>query len=73
MPDKKELMMYRMTGAKEKLDSAKLLLDNGNYKDFYIVSQKDATEQFEKADADREINKNTEFYDNVMREGVRIA
>ena len=33
MPDKKELMMYRMTGAKEKLDSAKLLLDNGNYKD----------------------------------------
>ena len=131
--------MYRMTGAKEKLDSAKLLLDNGNYKDsigrsyyamfsavrailaldgvdyskhagviayfpkeyvktgkldklyskylsqafqirnqadyedFYIVSQKDATEQFEKADADREINKNTEFYDNVMREGVRIA
>lgn len=139
MPDKKELMMYRMAGAKEKLDSAKLLLDNGNYKDsigrsyyamfsavrailaldgvdyskhagviayfqkeyvktgkfdklyskylsqafqirnqadyedFYIVSQKDATEQFEKADADREINKNTEFYDNVMREGVRIA
>lgn len=139
MPDKKELMMYRMTGAKEKLDSAKLLLDNGNYKDsigrsyyamfsavrailaldgvdyskhagviayfqkeyvktgkfdklyskylsqafqirnqadyedFYIVSQKDATEQFEKADANREINKNTEFYDNVMREGVRIA
>ena len=140
MPDnKKELMMYRMAGAKEKLDSSKLLLDNGNYKDsigrsyyamfsavrailaldgvdyskhagviayfqkeyvktgkfdklyskylsqafqirnqadyedFYIVSQKDATEQFEKADADREINKNTEFYDNVMREGVRIA
>ena len=140
MPDnKKELMMYRMTGAKEKLDSAKLLLDNGNckdsigrsyyamfsavrailaldgvdyskhagviayfqkeyvktgkfvklyskylsqafqirnqadYEDFYIVYQKDATEQFEKADADREINKNTEFYDNVMREGVRIA
>ena len=34
MPDnKKELMMYRMTGAKEKLDSSKLLLDNGNYKD----------------------------------------
>ena len=132
-------MMYRMAGAKEKLDSSKLLLDNGNYKDsigrsyyamfsavrailaldgvdyskhagviayfqkeyvktgkfdklyskylsqafqirnqadyedFYIVSQKDATEQFEKADADREINKNTEFYDNVMREGVRIA
>ena len=140
MPDnKKELMMYRMAGAKEKLDSSKLLLDNGNYKDsigrsyyamfsavrailaldgvdyskhagviayfqkeyvktgkfdklyskylsqafqirnqadyedFYVVSQKDATEQFEKADADREINKNTEFYDNVMREGVRIA
>ena len=140
MPDnKKELMMYRMAGAQEKLDSSKLLLDNGNYKDsigrsyyamfsavrailaldgvdyskhagviayfqkeyvktgkfdklyskylsqafqirnqadyedFYIVSQKDATEQFEKADADREINKNTEFYDNVMREGVRIA
>ncbi len=140
MPDnKKELMMYRMAGAKEKLDSSKLLLDNGNYKDsigrsyyamfsavrailaldgvdyskhagviayfqkeyvktgkfdklyskylsqafqirnqadyedFYIVSQKDATEQFEKADANREINKNTEFYDNVMREGVRIA
>ena len=34
MPDnKKELMMYRMTGAKEKLDSSKLILDNGNYKD----------------------------------------
>ena len=34
MPDnKKELMMYRMAGAKEKLDSSKLLLDNGNYKD----------------------------------------
>ena len=34
MPDnKKELMMYRMTGAKEKLDSSKLLLDNGKYKD----------------------------------------
>ena len=34
MPDnKKELMVYRMTGAKEKLDSSKLLLDNGNYKD----------------------------------------
>ena len=34
MPDnKKELMMYRMAGAKEKLDFSKLLLDNGNYKD----------------------------------------
>lgn len=34
MPDnKKELMMYRMAGAKEKLNSSKLLLDNGNYKD----------------------------------------
>ena len=34
MPDnKKELMMYRMAGAQEKLDSSKLLLDNGNYKD----------------------------------------
>ena len=26
-------MLYRMAGAKEKLDSSKLLLDNGNYKD----------------------------------------
>ena len=34
MPDnKKELMLYRIAGAKEKLDSSKLLLDNGNYKD----------------------------------------
>lgn len=34
MPDnKKELMVYRMAGAKEKLNSSKLLLDNGNYKD----------------------------------------
>ena len=31
--NKKELMMYRMSGAKEKLDSSKLLLDYGNYKD----------------------------------------
>lgn len=31
--NKKELMMYRMAGAKEKLDSSKLLLDYGNYKD----------------------------------------
>ena len=28
-----ELMTYRLAGAKEKLDSSKLLLDNGNYKD----------------------------------------
>ena len=34
MPDnKKELMVYRMVGAREKLNSSKLLLDNGNYKD----------------------------------------
>ena len=34
MPDnKKELMVYRMAGAREKLNSSKLLLDNGNYKD----------------------------------------
>ena len=26
-------MMYRLAGAREKLDSSKLLLDNGNYKD----------------------------------------
>ena len=48
----------------------KAMIDNEK---ILLVSQKDATEQFEKADADREINKNTEFYDNVMREGVRIA
>ena len=31
--NRKELMMYRLAGAREKLDSSKLLLDNGNYKD----------------------------------------
>lgn len=30
---RKELMSYRMDAAKEKLDSSKLLLDHGNYKD----------------------------------------
>lgn len=44
MPDnKRELMQYRLDTAKERLVSAKLLLDNGNYKDsigkfFYGVS-----------------------------------
>lgn len=34
MPDhKKELMDYRMVSAAERLSAAKLLLDNGNYKD----------------------------------------
>ena len=33
LDNKKELMMYRMAGAKEKLDSSKLLLCHGNYKD----------------------------------------
>lgn len=34
MPDnRKNLAQYRMLAAKERLDSAKLLLDNGNYKD----------------------------------------
>ena len=55
------------------LSQAFQIRNQADYEDFYIVYQKDATEQFEKADADREINKNTEFYDNVMREGVRIA
>lgn len=31
--NRKELMMYRLAGAREKLDFSKLLLDNGNYKD----------------------------------------
>lgn len=31
--NKKELMRYRLDMAKERLESAKLLLDNGNYKD----------------------------------------
>lgn len=33
LDNKKELMRYRLEGAREKLDSSKLLLDNGNYKD----------------------------------------
>lgn len=31
--NKKELMQYRLDMAKERLESAKLLLDNGSYKD----------------------------------------
>lgn len=31
--NKKELMVHRMAGAKEKLNSSKLLLDNESYKD----------------------------------------
>lgn len=34
MPENRiELMQYRLNTAKEKLESAKILLDNGNYKD----------------------------------------
>ncbi|MGN0169139.1 MAG: HEPN domain-containing protein [Lachnospiraceae bacterium] len=33
LDNKKELMRYRLEGAREKLDSSKLLLENGNYKD----------------------------------------
>lgn len=55
---KRELVNYRLDSAKDRLDSAEILLENGSYKDFigrsyyadfFIVSKEDAKEQLEKA------------------------
>lgn len=58
MPDyQKELVEYRLQTAKEKLHSARVLLEAGEYKDsigrsyyadFFLVSRSDAEEQYKK-------------------------
>lgn len=60
MPDyQKELVEYRLQSTQEKLHSAKILLDAGEYKDsigrsyyadFFLVSRNDAVEQYKKAE-----------------------
>lgn len=60
MPDyQKELVEYRLQTAKEKLHSAQVLLEAGEYKDsigrsyyadFFLVSRSDAEEQYKKAE-----------------------